>query len=61
MNCMAKDKALSVDGISDTIFKKSTWRKLWQKHCRDNGWELEDKNAESMFVWEVEDKLAEQL
>ena len=29
MNNMAKDKALSVDGISDTIFKKSTWRKLW--------------------------------
>ena len=28
---MAKDKALSIDGISDTIFKKETWRKVWKE------------------------------
>ena len=34
MTTMAKDKALSVDGISDTIFKKSTWKRMWIKECR---------------------------
>ena len=28
---MAKDKALNVDGISDTIFKRETWRKIWRE------------------------------
>ena len=31
MRQIAKDKALSVDGISDTIFKQSTWRQMWRK------------------------------
>ena len=30
---MGKDKALSVDGISDIIFKRTTWRKIGQEDC----------------------------
>ena len=40
MREMAKDKALSVDGISDIIFKRSTWRKMWRKECKRNGWDM---------------------
>ena len=28
MERIGKDKALSVDGISDTIFKKKTWENI---------------------------------
>ena len=40
---MAKDKAISVDGISDTILKVSTWRKMWKKQCRKYGIDINNK------------------
>lgn len=40
MRKMAKDKAMSVDGISDTIFKKTTWENMWFKE--DFVYEAED-------------------
>ena len=58
MTTMAKDKALSVDGISDTIFKKSTWKRMWRKECRQYGKDHTIKEEEDYFLWEVEDKLA---
>ena len=58
---MAKDKALSVDGISDTIFKKSTWKRMWKSECRKYEKDPEIKEEEEYFLWEVEDKLATQL
>ena len=55
---MSKDKALSVDGISDTIIKKSTWRKMWRKQCLRCNRDLSNKEDEDLFIIEVEDKLA---
>ena len=42
MNKMGKGKATSIDGISDVIFKKSTWKNLWQKFCKEYG--VQDEN-----------------
>ena len=58
---MAKDKALSIDGISDIIIKKSTWRKMWRKQCLKHNRDLSNKEDEDLFIKEVEDKLAKQL
>ena len=58
MKSMAKDKALSVDGISDIIFKTRTWSRMWKKECRKHGRDHEIKEEEEYFLWEVEDKLA---
>ena len=42
MKKLATGKARSVDDVSDMIFKKETWIKLWKKHCNINSKNPED-------------------
>ena len=35
MRKMGKGKAMSVDGVSDVIFKKETWKELWDKQYKE--------------------------
>ena len=56
---MAKGKATSVDGISDTIFKRSTWNDLWRQFCRDYGMDENNQQIQKEYIDELEDNLAE--
>ena len=64
MKQMAKEKALSIDGISDTIFKKETWKDIWReiKNERDgNDRNVIEDQEEERGIREIEDKLSQRL
>ena len=59
---MAKDKALSIDGVSDSIFKKNTWKKIWRESVnrgdqRENVRRQEERKNEERGIKEIERKL----
>ena len=33
MRKMGKGKAMSVDGVSDSIFRRETWNKIFREDC----------------------------
>ena len=61
MERMAKGKAHSCDGISDIIFRKKTWEKLWNKHCYTYNLDRNNIEEKKWYVEDVEDNLAEKL
>ena len=52
---------MSVDGVSDTMFKKRTWEKLWKKHCYRYNEDKDDLESKKEYLEDLEDNLAYKL
>ena len=54
---IGKDKALSIDGISDIIFKRKTWIKLAKESLYNNENEKYSKQELEFWTQNVENNL----